>query len=258
MGKIDLAVKERMTLANYKSASNVLLSKLQSIIHKLQIDIKELDRDFPSWKEGRQKTSWPQHEARRELLISVRTVVENAFLNYIFIRDYLTEESWWSEKLTEVSLDKVLSAVKEQAIMTKWFLFHAVAMALEETLRSVVRSAPGTFTVSASAKFQSIYRQVLKVANQQHLEPLFEVLRLTRNTLHTNGFFFPPNNKDVEITYQGERFAFEVGQQLKWLGEEALVWLLEKVREAVVTIVRSPAIASVKRVPRGQSYSSGS
>ena len=158
MGKIDLAVKERMTLADYKSASNTLLSKLHPIIQKLQNDIGELDRDFPSWKKGRQETQYPQHEARREVLISIRSIIENALLNYIFIRDYLTEESWWPEKLSEVTMDKKLSGVKEQTIITKWYLFHAVTMTLEETLRSVVRSAAITFTVPATAEFQSIFR----------------------------------------------------------------------------------------------------
>ena len=256
MTKIDLRVKEQMTLSDYKSASNLLLSKLQPIIQKLQNDIGELDRDFPTWKKGRQETPYPQHDARREVLISIRTIVENALLNYIFIRDYLTEESWWPEKLSEVTMDKKLSGVKEQTIITKWYLFHAVTMTLEETLRSVVRSASITFTVSSTAEFQSILRHALKVANEHQFLPLFEILRLTRNTLHTNGIFFPKNNKDVEITYQAERFAFEVGQELKWLVEEALVWLLERVREAVVTIVRNPIVASIDRVPRGQFYNS--
>jgi len=243
-----------MTLAEYKSASKAMLLKLQPIIQRLQSNIEKLDSEFPSWKEKRAAgTDYTQHDARREVLVTLKTVLENAFLSYIFLRDCVTNEAWWSDKLTGVTIDKKVSVAKEQAIMIKWFLFHAIVMSLEETLRAIVRSVPDTFGVRPDAPYQRIYQRILKTSNLRQFESLFDVLRLTRNTLHTNGLFFPDNNKDRTITYKNYEFIFQVGKPLTWFIEEKLIWLVERIREAVVIVIRVPAISLIEHVPRGQS-----
>lgn len=252
-------MKVARTLSEFRSGSAVMLPKLQGFIREVQSDIGRLDSEFASWKEARDRhpADYSQHDARKEILVTLRTVAESDLLNYIFVRDYLTDMPWWKEKLEDVSEEKKVSGVREQVIMTKWFMFHAVAMALEETFRAIVRSGEGTFTVSPVAPYGSVYAHVLKVCGLERFIPLLEVLRLTRNTLHTNGFFFPADNKDREVSYEGEQFVFKVGEPLHWFGEEALLWLLEKARDSVTVIVRTHPISSLGYVPRGKSVGIG-
>lgn len=70
---------------------------------------------------------------------------------------------------------------------------------------------------------QQLYQKVFKSSNLRQFEPLFDVLRLTRNTLHTNGLFFE-SKKDRTISYENFQFNFQVGKPLTWFMEEQLIW----------------------------------
>ena len=103
--------------------------------------------------------------------------------------------------------------------MAKWFTVHATAMTTEETIRALVR-AGDAFTVSETANFKPTIDHVLKVTDLQRLTPLFDLVRLTRNTIHNNGVHRPASGRDESIAYGGRTFTFTVGEQLTWMGED--------------------------------------
>ena len=50
-----------------------------------------IDEDFPNWKEARlaAPNEYGTHDARREFFVTVGTVLENAILSYVLLRDHL-------------------------------------------------------------------------------------------------------------------------------------------------------------------------
>lgn len=128
------------------------------------------------------------------------TLIENAQLSYLLLRDHLTDEVWWQQRLEDVSEDKRRSVLHEYAIMTKWFLLHGLFSVVEETLRSIERAAPDGIPVAG--RFKSIAKvttAVLLASNQGKYAELFRLTRLTRNMIHTNGVFLPEDEQDISL-----------------------------------------------------------
>ena len=104
-----------------------------------------------------------------------------------------------------VTESAVLQALREQALMIKFFSCHATAVSTEETCRAVVRAAPQAFSVDSGGPFHAICQHLLMASGcQQYADP-FEVMRLSRNTIHTNGVYRPQKPQNRTITYGGAR-----------------------------------------------------
>lgn len=233
----------------WRQGADSCIDPLGDVIKTAQTNRNSLDNDYPAWKEVKECLGagrYPEHEARREYFTHVRVVLQNAQLSYMFIRDQLCDEKWWKEKANNFRLDLANDIIREYAIMTKFATIHSLAACTEETFRAIVRAAPQTFTVPPSAKFKFVYEHVFSEISLKRYTKLFDVLRLTRNTIHTNGVFFPvPNSKtglreDVIVEYEGQRFSFEVSKGLLWFGEWFLPWFGTKINEAMISIVTSP------------------
>lgn len=214
-----------------------------------------IDQDFSGW--AARRTEYPddclRHEARREFFVTVVTLLENAQLSYILLRDHLTSDNWWDERLSGVSEDKRRSVLYEYAVMVKWFLLHGLFMAVEETLRAVHRAAPDIFPVEG--KFRTVAKITASVLNRtqlQNYKDLFRLTRLTRNTIHTNGVFLPDEESDEQVQYAGETFVFEYGKVLLWLNDQRALWFVEQLTDTLHQIVRSDAVARLEYCPRTQ------
>jgi len=235
------------------------IAPLLDIQINAQTNRNNLDNDYPAWKAVKERLGavrYPEHEARREYFTHVVVIFRNAYLGYMFIRDQLCDKRWWNEKTDDFNLELANDIIREYAIMTKFATIHSLAACIEEIFRAIIRSAPQTFTVSPSAEFKSVYEHVFSKISLKRYTKLFDVLRLTRNTIHTNGVFFPvPNSKtglreDVTVEYEEQRFSFEVSKGLLWFGEWFLPWFGTKINEAMINIVTSPKIAQIPYCPR--------
>jgi hypothetical protein len=214
-----------------------------------------IDRDFPAWPARRAEfpDDYLKHEARREFFVTVVTLLENAQLSYVLLRDHLTDDTWWSERLSDVRDDKCNSVLHEYAIMVKWFLLHGLFMAVEETLRAIQRAAPDEFPVPGRFKsIAEVTSAVLGACELQEYDELFHLTRLTRNTIHTNGVFLPEDEADQQVVYADQTFSFTLGKILDWLNDQCAVWFVEELVRAMDKIVRSSKFSRVDYCPRTQ------
>ena len=236
----------------WKARADHWITPLENAKAAARRNRERIDQERSTWKEAydRAPSRSGDHDARREYFVTLQVILQNAQLSYSFMRDQLTEESWWNEKAGQFLPSMAHQALREHALMVKFFTVHALAAATEETLRAIVRNGGPAFTASPSGPLQAIYKHVLKVTDLQQLEELFEIVRLTRNTIHTNGFFFPNSGKSETHSYAGRTCEFTVGDQLAWLGEDFLVWMSEQMNEAMINIVLAPQVANIGNCPR--------
>ena len=212
----------------------------------------QLDQDFPGWRAPRDadpEAYWT-HDARRESFATVGTILESAVLSYVLLRDHLGDSEWWEARFEQLSPANMDSSRKEFAIMTKWFSFHSLTMAVEETIRAIQRSAPTQF-VSKRPSIRSVTEAVLRTCDLEQHESFFRLLRRARNTIHTNGIYFPDYDDSEAIEVDGEVFEFEIGEPLAWFTEERHCWFFQKVIQVMDDLVRSEAVATLEAVPRG-------
>ena len=238
----------------WRECGNHWLTPIEDVKKAIRTSRESIDNNYPSWKAVYEASpnDYLKHDARREFFVTMRVILQNAQLSYLYMRDQLSDEGWWIKQHGEFRPKAASQALREYALMIKFFTIHALAMATEETLRAIVRSAPKTFTVSPGGSFQSVYRHMLKVVSLQKFSDLFEVIRNTRNTIHTNGIFRPLNGKNVQIIYKGSKFDFEAGKTLSWLQEDFLVWLPIELNEAMISIITSQPVSSIPQCPRSQ------
>ena len=210
-----------------------------------------LDDRFPRWKAAYDASrDYLTHDARREYFVALQTILQNAQLGFVFIHDQLTDEKWWIQRVGEYREAMALQALREHALMIKFFSFHAIAVATEETCRAIVRADEDVFKATSTAPFQTIYLRLLKLTKGQTYEPLFELLRLTRNTIHTNGVHRPSNGKNITIAYSERTFDFEVGKILGWMGDDFPDWLARELGQAMQHVVESEVVGTLAACPR--------
>lgn len=240
-------------LDKWRAFADRRISPIEAIKEEIRAVREDLDQKFPAWKAAYNTNpqDYMSHDARREYFVSLRVILQNAQLGFIYIRDHLTQQDWWQAKVGEFRESAVLQTLREHALMVKFFSFHATAVATEETCRAIVRADPSRFGVDPSGTLYGIYPRLLKLSGCRQYGDLFEVLRLTRNTIHTNGVYRPEKPKNKTITFGGRTFTFEVGKILSWMGDDFPEWIAREVSLSMQCIVTSSIVAQVALCPRG-------
>lgn len=248
----------RPDLLPWANAAGKMMDLTHDLVQRFRQHRETLDRSYPSWKQkyDSSPSEYLRHDARREFFVTCQGVLSNANLSYVFMRTSLSNPSWWDQYAGGMKATTAAQTLREFALMVKWVTSHQSSMAVEDTLRAIARAGgPQSFGVLARSvpktSFKALYHGILKTTSLSKLEPLFDVIRATRNTLHTNGVFTPENGRSVAYTYKGRTFSFDVGKELVWLDEEAMVWLVREIEEAMYHIVTAPAVASLPYCPRG-------
>lgn len=242
-------------LQRMREFGSIMVQQLDGVKKTVFGQKTAIDEDFPAWQARRAEygSDYLRHESRREIFVSVVTLIENAQLSYLLLRDHLTDDVWWRQHLEGVSEDKRHSVLHEYAIMTKWFLLHGLFSVVEETLRSIQRAAAEKMPVAGGFKtIAKITAAILLASNQEGYTELFRLVRLTRNTIHTNGVFLPEDEHDAYLAYKGEEFHFVVGRPIEWLNDQRAIWFIEELTRAMSEIVRSEAVKILDYCPRTQ------
>ena len=143
--------------------------------------------------------------------------------------------------------------MREYTVMTTFYSLHALMSVTEETLRAVVRSPGSIFSIDAHEAFARLTDHVLWLTHLQHLKPLFLLLRLLRNTIHTNGLFDPKDGEPASVSYAGRTFDFNVGRPLECIGESDIAWIARDLVDAIHEIVSAPSVFAIAQCPRGRS-----
>ena len=242
-----------MSLKSFAAASSVMVGHLEDVAAAVRATRSALDSGFPLWLQPRQK--WPteflRHDARSEFFVTLGVVLRNAQLSYHFIATRLATASWWQHNGApgQSSADQ-LQVVREYALSTKLACILGVAIATEETVRAIVRSGPFGIKVGARTAFYTLYVKLLASTGLRRYRKLFDVLRLIRNTQHTNGIYSDERKKRVVRTYKGQIFRFDYGKPLTWLDESTLVWLLQEIHIAMQDVVTHRRVIAITNCPR--------
>lgn len=166
------------SMNQWRAFAEGMVNSLRGVAEKVRRMKEASDSDFPSWRA--QRDAAPQdyltHDARREFYVTAITVLENTQLSFSLLRDQLTDLSWWKAKVEAVSDEKRMSVIKEFVLMVKWFTFHTLAMAVDETLGAIRRAAPNVFHICRHPTLKKIYTKILEVTGKQELKPFLDVL----------------------------------------------------------------------------------
>ena len=233
-------------LSSWVAALDVKRAGLAECLIRLQLD-------YPSWRAdvGSDSQTTTQHDARPEYFMLLAVILQNVCLGFIYTRDQLCDRAYWSriEHRFTNEQDMLDAAAGYHTMVMQYSVFQTVSIT-ENTLAAIAMSRHGPFNLPASNGFDNVYRYVLsKLSLSQKFEALFDILRLVRNTNHSNGVYSPRTGGDVVKMYGGKEYAFKVGQTVEWYSDDMVTSLFKWMRDAMWEIVSSPQVRSIPYVP---------
>jgi hypothetical protein len=199
--------------------------------------------------------SWDNRDARLTVFIKCFNVLSSAYLGLIYARTDLANEYWWLQNIQDQILKSKKDYFTEQYMRSVRIGFiQCLISALESSFRPIVKVLDPNACRKGTAEFQKIYECLLKQTKLEKWEPLLDLLRIIRNTIHNNGLYLPPSGKDVSVAYKGMTYEFRVGQRPDVTNWPFLVDLANELRSMLMEIVTNVCVVSLTDVPDPIAY----
>lgn len=235
-------------LVDYQNPLDSWLASLEGKRDKLEkYYLEKLRILYPSWRARGDKL-----DARPEYFMLLAVILQNVRLSFMFMRGQLCDPEWWRRRESQffgpqVNDQAYREALEGYQIMGRQYFATQVVSITEYTLATIATSGHGRFQLSHSSGFSNAYEYVLsRTSLLENYRDLFDLLRLVRNTFHSNGYF--SGEEDTVKIYNGRQYDFKLGQQIRWDNDDMIV-MTEWISDAMWEILNSPEVRSIPYVP---------
>lgn len=239
-------------LAHYQNLLKFWVAALDCERDRLNEDLVGLQRAYPSWRVQVDSDSpnVAEHDARPEYFMLLAVILQNVWLGFIYGRDQLCDRQYWRYVEPRFTSEQdMLEAAGGYLTMVRQYSVTQIVSITETTLAAIAMCGRGPFNLTTSTGFENVYTYVLsKLSLSQKFEELFDILRLVRNTIHSNGVYLPRNGEDLVKCYGGKEYTFKVGQPIDWDNGDMITPLFQGMRGAMGEIVSSPAVRGISSV----------
>ena len=193
---------------------------------------------------------WNEDDARLTVFNKCSNVLTSTMLGLVFVERHLSKVEWWKTNTMLPYTQKSVEAAGNEFLMSlRIMLIHQLFFAVESSFRIYVRALDAVACASGLAEFQSIYIWLLKRLNLEIHIPTLELWRNVRNSMHNNGLFLPKAGKNVEITYRGYLYKFEVGKPCSFLDDDLVMMLVTDVEGILISIIEADPIRGFQSLP---------
>lgn len=219
--------------------------KILYYIDKLSLLRDEYRETFRSVKA---KYVYPDTDARLAVFTKCAHVMNTAFIGFILIREELLDPLWWQKHISELDNNTINRHIEDFELYIRSGFILNFFTSIESSFRIYCREvSPGSVN-NGAGEFKCVYNHLFSknILNLSNHISLLDLWRLIRNTKHNNGVFYPTNQKDVEIDYNGKKYRFEVGKQLSFLTWEFLLGIIPDTRDMLLAVVNSQSLVRIK------------
>lgn len=181
--------------------------------------------------------------------------VDYALVSIRLLNDFLlpSDNEWWQQPKQQALFGSYNDWYREaiansfnNAYVKNAFMHHLFGN-IENTFRQLLRKVDPSAANNATADITSVFRALCsRIGNTpSESEELLKLLRLSRNTIHSNGVFYPQNQQDDQVTYKGTTYDFIHTKPVKFLNWNFLIDRLDDVRELFTAIITNPNIIGI-------------
>jgi hypothetical protein len=164
-------------------------------------------------------------DARITIFSRCNVILDSTLLFIMFRTFQLKKDEWWSSLPEEfrnlhipssnIILSPPLADRVEiiKAVDNFWLFSYLILLfsSLESSVRTIVRVVyPNQFN-DGRGDIMKIYQALLST-NFSCYKDLLELFRLSRNTSHNNGVYFPETKRDTQVTYRDNTYYFKDGK----------------------------------------------
>jgi hypothetical protein len=188
-------------------------------------------------------------DVRFTLFAKCVNVLNSTQLGMVHIQFNLTQKQWW----TSISKKPIPDAdiqiyLNEFDMFIKLGFLQFLFASIESSLRLIVKAIDPMACSGGTAEFKSIYSFLLTRLKLQKYEPLLDLLRCIRNTIHNNGVYFHRSGNNETVVYNGVNYAFEIGKAVNFVNWQFLLDLIPELQQMIIDIVETNEVSSIAAI----------
>lgn len=150
-----------------------------------------------------------------------------------------------------VRTDKPLSHAQEVFIQDQFQQFIKMGMinffysSLDSSFRTFVKVADPKFTATDDP-FRNLYEHTLsKLRLSKKYKPALDMLRLCRNTLHTNGYH---NAENETVHFHGQKYHFVRGEMQDYFEWSFVVIIMYDIKHMLLELIKTKRFSLVQHI----------
>lgn len=192
-------------------------------------------------------TSWDKaKDARVTIFSKCINVLNSTQLGMVHIQFNLINKQWWNSISKEhIQNADVQIYINEFDMFIKLGFLQFLFSSTESSFRLFVKAIDPTACSNGTDTFKNIYSYLFARLNLQKYEPLLNLLRCIRNTIHNNGVYFNRYGKNETVVYKGTTYTFENGKPIECATWQFLLNLVPGIEQMVVDVVESNEVSSI-------------
>lgn len=194
--------------------------------------------------------SWdPDRDARVTLFHKCANVLNDVQLGLIFIQFHLTQQEWWKSIAKEniPDHDKMIY-VNEFGMFVKMGFLQFVFSGIESSFRLFVKTIDPSACAGGTGEFRNIYVFLFARFGLQEWEPLLDLLRCVRNTIHNNGVYFHRSGNNETVAYKGSKYSFVIGTPVDFVDWAFLISMMKDIDTMLWEVANHPELVATPTI----------
>lgn len=166
---------------------------------------------------------------------------------------YLTKAEWWQEPDQQTLFGSCDLSYREAIAnnfnngAAKYTFMHKLFGTMENTFRHLLRKIDPAAASGATESIEGVFGALMsRIGNKPaDSDELLKMLRISRNSIHNNGVFYPKDQTNDQVIYKGSTYDFTHGEPIKFVNWNFLIDRLDDVRQLVTEVILNPKIIGI-------------
>lgn len=172
-------------------------------------------------------------------------VLHTYLLIFAMANDTIAHNAWWTHRFGKPQpLPNDLQAIRDFEAMVKHATFVFFMSRIEWGFRQLVTFLYPGACGNGSAPFKNIYDFLLDKLDLSHFVPLYDVCRLVRNVVHSNGIFIDPNGEDCDIHWAGVDYHFQHMKLIDFMDDDRTFPRYHGLIDSIEAILETPNVSA--------------
>lgn len=188
-------------------------------------------------------------DARITLFSKSINVLNDVQIGMILIHYHLSRKDWWKLIATDSIPENDIQIYLAEFIMfVKMGFLQFLFSSIESSFRLILKALDPNACSGGTAEFKNIYSSLLARLGLGKWEPLLDLLRNTRNTIHNNGVYFHRAGRNEAVVYNGKTYSFVIGRPVDFVTWDFMLELLSELKKLFIEVVSHPDVSQITTI----------
>lgn len=213
------------------SPEEKVIQDIESLMHRLK-DIND-----------QLTMKYPKDDLRLSLIGLPGNALHSNLLHMAMAVYTITHKAWWKvayQKEEPTAND--LEALRNLDSMTRHATFVFFLSRIEWNFRKLITFLFPGACANGSSAFKNVYEHLFKNLGLTRFIPLYDLCRLTRNSLHSNGIFISRTAANEMINWNGQIYNFTHMQSIDFMDYDTQISIYKDLIDSLEALLAIPAV----------------